>query len=191
MRLPYVLLIECAPWDTARALRRWSGHQVRLPISQDADVARRHDEIDSEAALGDEGTTDTCHLKGSITLTIPTGITLTSVTLNSPNPPALARFYAQLLGWTITTEEPGWVVLPNPTGGIGLSFHIEDHYTPPVWPSEPGKQLMMMHLEIQVENLEAASVHAQICGATLAEFQPQDDVRVHLDPDGHPFCLYL
>jgi len=25
----------------------------------------------------------------------------------------------------------------------------------------------------------------------LADFQPQDDVRVHVDPDGHPFCLYL
>ena len=28
-------------------------------------------------------------------------------------------------------------------------------------------------------------------GATLAEFQPQEDVRVLLDPAGHPFCLYL
>ena len=28
-------------------------------------------------------------------------------------------------------------------------------------------------------------------GATLHEHQPQDDVRVMLDPAGHPFCLYL
>jgi hypothetical protein len=28
-------------------------------------------------------------------------------------------------------------------------------------------------------------------GATLAQVQPQDDVRVLLDPDGHPFCLFL
>jgi len=28
-------------------------------------------------------------------------------------------------------------------------------------------------------------------GATLAEFQPQEDVRVLLDPAGHPFCLYF
>jgi len=27
--------------------------------------------------------------------------------------------------------------------------------------------------------------------ASIAGFQPQDDVRVCLDPDGHPFCLYL
>ena len=26
---------------------------------------------------------------------------------------------------------------------------------------------------------------------TLADFQPQADVRVVLDPAGHPFCLYL
>jgi hypothetical protein len=27
-------------------------------------------------------------------------------------------------------------------------------------------------------------------GAVLAEYQPQDDVRVYLDPAGHPFCLF-
>ena len=32
--------------------------------------------------------------------------------------------------------------------------------------------------------------HAVELGATVAEFQPQDDVRVLLDPAGHPFCLY-
>ncbi len=121
----------------------------------------------------------------------PHGATLTMATLSSPDPPALARFYARLLGWDIGTEEPGWVTLRNPDGGIGLGFHIEDRYTRPVWPSEPGKQIMMAHLEVRVDDLEAGSAHAQACGATLADYQPQDDVRVHLDPDGHPFCLYL
>jgi hypothetical protein len=36
-----------------------------------------------------------------------------------------------------------------------------------------------------------ASAHAVAAGATMAKFQPQDDVRVHLDPAGHPFCLFL
>ena len=119
------------------------------------------------------------------------GATLTMVTLNSPDPPALARFYGRLLGWEIGTEEPGWVTLRNPDGGIGMGFHIEDIYVPPVWPAEPGAQQMMMHLEIRVDDLVVGCAHAAACGATLAEFQPQDDVRVHLDPDGHPFCLYL
>ena len=124
-------------------------------------------------------------------MTTPHGTTLTAVTLNSPDPPALARFYARLLGWTITVDKGGWVELPNPDGGIGLSFHIEDIYVPPVWPAQPGKQQMMMHLEIRVDDLEAGCAHAQACGATLADYQPQEDVRVHLDPDGHPFCLYI
>jgi hypothetical protein len=32
--------------------------------------------------------------------------------------------------------------------------------------------------------------HAVELGAEQAEFQPQTDVRVLLDPAGHPFCLY-
>lgn len=124
-------------------------------------------------------------------MTTPGGLTLTMVTLSSPDPPALARFYARLLGWEIGTEAPDWVTLRNPAGGVQLGFHIEDVYTPPVWPSRPGEQIMMEHLEIRVDDLEAACAHARACGARLADFQPQEDVRVHLDPDGHPFCLYL
>ena len=124
-------------------------------------------------------------------MSAPHNARVTTVTLNSPNPPALARFYARLLGWTIETESDGWVTLPNPNGGIGLAFHIEDVYTPPTWPSKPGEQIMMMHLEVLVDDLEAGCAHAQACGAVLAEYQPQEHVRVHLDPDGHPFCIYI
>lgn len=119
------------------------------------------------------------------------GLKFTTVTLSSPAPPALARFYSRLLGWQIGTDQPDWVTLKNPDGGIGIAFHIEDIYVAPVWPTQPGQQLMMAHLEIQVDNLDTACAHARTCGATEAEFQPQPHVRVHLDPDGHPFCLYL
>lgn len=124
-------------------------------------------------------------------MTIAHGARLTTVTLNSPDPPALARFYSQLLGWTIGTDEPDWVTLTNPDGGIGIAFHIEDIYIRPAWPAKAGEQQMMAHLEIQVDDLEAGCAHAQACGAVLADHQPQKDVRVHLDPDGHPFCLYI
>jgi hypothetical protein len=50
---------------------------------------------------------------------------------------------------------------------------------------------MMMHLDIEVDDLDAAGKHATACGATLAEYQPQQDVRVYLDPAGHPFCLWF
>jgi len=36
------------------------------------------------------------------------------------------------------------------------------------------------------------AVHDAVAlGAELHEHQPQDDVRVMLDPAGHPFCLYV
>jgi hypothetical protein len=60
-----------------------------------------------------------------------------------------------------------------------------------VWPSEPGKPPIQLHLEICVTDLDGAVTYAQECGAVLAEFQPQADVRVCLDPTGHAFCLYL
>jgi hypothetical protein len=50
---------------------------------------------------------------------------------------------------------------------------------------------MMMHLDVEVHDLEAAVADAIELGARLADHQPQDNVRVMLDPVGHPFCLYL
>jgi hypothetical protein len=50
---------------------------------------------------------------------------------------------------------------------------------------------MQAHLDLEVEDLDAAVAHAVEVGATVAAFQPQDHVRVMLDPAGHPFCLYL
>ncbi|WP_433527917.1 VOC family protein [Micromonospora sp. CA-263727] len=124
-------------------------------------------------------------------MTVPTGLRLTTVNLDTPDPAALARFYARLLGWDIEVEEADDVILRPAGGGVGLSFQRERAYQRPTWPAEAGRQQMMMHLEIGVEDLPAALDHALACGGTLAEFQPQEDVRVCLDPDGHPFCLWL
>lgn len=117
-------------------------------------------------------------------------LTLSGVVLDSPDPHALAAFYARLLGWTIGTDEPDWVTLRAPDGGVGLSFQTEAAYRRPVWPAGPGDQQMSVHLDIGVDDLAAACAHAVEAGAVLADVQPQDDVRVHLDPDGHPFCLF-
>jgi Glyoxalase-like domain len=47
----------------------------------------------------------------------------------------------------------------------------------------------MMHLDFQVGDLEDALAEALALGTTLADHQPQDNVRVLIDPAGHPFCL--
>lgn len=119
----------------------------------------------------------------------------TTTTLSTPDPRRLAAFYAALLGWQERYADDGWVVLREPgdedRSGHALAFHVDERYVPPVWPSRPGQQLMMGHLEIGTDDLDGAVEHALACGASLAARQPQDDVRVMLDPDGHPFCLFV
>jgi catechol 2,3-dioxygenase-like lactoylglutathione lyase family enzyme len=118
-------------------------------------------------------------------------MTLSGVVLDSPDARALADFYRRLLGWSTRNDEPGWVTLSPPEGGAALSFQSEPAYVRPSWPSSPDHQQMMMHLDIEVDDLETAGAHAVAEGATLAEFQPQEKVRVYLDPAGHPFCLWV
>ena len=113
------------------------------------------------------------------------------VVLEAPDASALGRFYADLLGWPVVEDEPGWVVLSPPAGGTALAFQSSPDYVPPVWPPVAGRQQMMMHLDLQVDDLEAAVADAVAAGASVADHQPQDHVRVMLDPVGHPFCLYV
>ena len=111
--------------------------------------------------------------------------------LDCPDAGALARFYADLLGWTVAKDEPGWAAVSPPDGVAYLGFQTSPEYAEPVWPPEPGKQQMMMHLDVEVDDLGAAVEDALAAGARLADHQPQENVRVMLDPAGHPFCLYL
>ena len=117
-------------------------------------------------------------------------LALAGIVLGSPDPQALGRFYARLLGWPLADDHPLWVTLAAPPGSTKLSFQQEDDFVSPVWPARPGDQAMQVHLDIHVEDLDAAGRWAEAGGARLADFQPQDHVRVYLDPHGHPFCLF-
>jgi predicted enzyme related to lactoylglutathione lyase len=118
-------------------------------------------------------------------------LSLTTTTLSSPQPRRLADFYQQLLGWQRGSDEEGWVTIGSSDGGHRLGFHVDEAYQPPVWPSRDGEPVMQVHLEIATDDLAGAVARATDYGATEAAVQPQDDVRVMLDPDGHPFCLFL
>ncbi len=79
----------------------------------------------------------------------------------------------------------------GPPGGVAyLAIQTAPDYERPVWPTVDGAQQMMMHLDFEVVDLEAAVAHALELGAEEAAYQPQKNVRVLLDPAGHPFCLY-
>lgn len=114
------------------------------------------------------------------------------VVLDCPDPPALCAFYERLLGWTVYRSEPDWATLaPSETHGYNLAFQREEHHVAPVWPGTAGQPLMQMHLDVGVQDLAEAEAWARSVGARTHPHQPQDDVRVMLDPVGHVFCLYL
>lgn len=115
---------------------------------------------------------------------------LRSVVLDALDVRSLGAFYQRLLGWSATADEDDWYRLAPDGGGTGIAVQAEPDFVRPVWPSDTTHQQMQLHLDLKVDDLAAASAHAERCGAVLAGFQPQDDVRVYLDPAGHPFCLF-
>jgi len=116
---------------------------------------------------------------------------LQTVCIDCADAHVTADFYGRLLGREATYREPEWVLMRDPAGGTGLSFQGEAGYSPPTWPEESTGQDKMLNLDIRVDDLDAAVEHAIASGARLAEHQPQERVRVMLDPAGHPFCLFL
>ena len=120
----------------------------------------------------------------------------TTLTLDCADAVGLADFYARLFGWEITARDgAGWLQLGDPGGGAGLNIQAEPGYEPPTWPERPGHQAKMMHMEVLVDDVEAAAHLVQELGGTEAAHQPPDRdrtrLRVMLDPAGHPFCIFV
>jgi Glyoxalase-like domain len=111
--------------------------------------------------------------------------------IEAPDARALAGFYSNLLDWPILHAADDVAIIRPPQDGIYMVFQRSEDYVAPVWPAGPGDQRTMMHLDIEVTELDNAVADAVLLGARLAEFQPQENVRVLFDPAGHPFCFCL
>ncbi len=120
-------------------------------------------------------------------------ITATSISISTNRTSELAAFYARLLGVGVAHDEPGWAqIKPEPDKLVmTINFEFDEAYVAPVWPSEPGRQQPQQHLDIWVDDLDEATEHAVACGATVHPHQVLEGVRVMLDPDAHPFCLFV
>jgi hypothetical protein len=108
------------------------------------------------------------------------------VTLDCPHPGELAAFYAQLTGGEVTVSAPHWAMTTCPDGAT-ISFQVDPAYTPPTWSESASTQ--QIHLDFDVDDLDATEARALAAGATRFDFQPNDHCRVYADPAGHPFCL--
>jgi hypothetical protein len=114
------------------------------------------------------------------------------VVLDAPEPWALARFWAALLGGTPVEWYPGWVTLEPPPNGQRLSFKASS--APPVGNAS------RVHFDVLVEDLAAAHARVLSAGATQVgeHVSPRRGPagepipwRVYRDPAGHPFCLVV
>jgi len=105
--------------------------------------------------------------------------------IDCPDPGALAAFYGAMLDWRAEVS-PGWAEIRTDDGQC-ISFQQAEDYTPPKWPGQDVPQ--QMHLDVIVDDLDAAEAAVLSLGATKHEHQPGTSFRVFLDPAGHPFCL--
>ena len=118
-----------------------------------------------------------------------------AVTFDSRNSEELSGFYQKLLGlnkFHHSEDGSDFIGLYNENGeGPLLVFQDDPNYEKPIWPSEPGRQQTMAHLDLYVtrDEYEGAIEHAISCGAVPAPVQFSDKWKVMLDPAGHPFCI--
>lgn len=120
--------------------------------------------------------------------------------LDAAHPLERVRFYERLLGWPIVRSEgprpgrppvDGWALSRSPDGSQKIEIRWEPSYFAPTWAPVAGEHLMMIPLDFGVDDLEAGAVWAPDDGARLADHQPQEHVRVMLDPESHPLRLFL
>jgi catechol 2,3-dioxygenase-like lactoylglutathione lyase family enzyme len=117
------------------------------------------------------------------------------IVLDCPDPDVLARFYAELLGWPITWQQPDWVVVAADERSSGLAFQPVPDYRAPDWPDPARPQ--QLHLDVMVDDPDEAEPLVLALGARrLPAPEPAASTsastsasRVYADPAGHPFCL--
>ncbi|MGC5566955.1 VOC family protein [Streptomyces sp. FR-108] len=112
-----------------------------------------------------------------------------AVTFDCPDPAELARFYSAALGLPVIRSADGFALVGQ-EGSPGLGFYRVADYQRPTWPdSSVPKQA---HLDLGVDDLDAAQGRLVALGAVAADTQPMPGRRrVLLDPAGHPFCITL
>jgi len=102
--------------------------------------------------------------------------------LDCPDPEVLAEFYAELLGTPVTYRTADFCVVSTSDQHSGLAFQRAPGHLPPTWPD--GAVPQQMHLDVMVDDVEAAAAAVLLLGARTLDGQ-----NVFADPAGHPFCL--
>jgi predicted enzyme related to lactoylglutathione lyase len=109
---------------------------------------------------------------------------LSEVVVDCIHPSALASFWQQLIGGEVVDRDDEWCALV-PERGLVLAFQR-------VPETKIGKN--RLHLDVQVDDLNAAAVAAECMGATRVgdiRADPLGTFHVMLDPEGNEFCFVV
>ena len=114
-------------------------------------------------------------------------ITRQVVVFDAPDIDVESTFWAALLGGTVSSQNEWHTVLVDGEPRIDVQ-HAPNHVRPQ-WPDGAPQQV---HLDLYVDDIEAAHAHALAVGAVLLQAAPTSrcpGFQVYEDPAGHPFCL--
>src|SRR6201999_1860547 len=97
---------------------------------------------------------------------------------------SLASFYTALTGWSAVRHDLDWITV-RAGDGQEIAFQLAPDHIAPQWPGQEMPQ--QAHLDLFVEDHEAAAVRAVELGATRLGAGPTWITLA--DPAGHPFDL--
>ncbi|MFE4537594.1 VOC family protein [Streptomyces scopuliridis] len=121
---------------------------------------------------------------------MPLHMRLSAITLDCPDPPALAAFYQQATGLEPHPKSnPDFAGL-NHADGLLMGFQRVDDYRAPCWPDQTVPQQLHICFKVE-EHLDEVEGRLLELGAGKPDHQPHDaaKARVLTDPAGHPFCI--
>ncbi|GAB2977960.1 VOC family protein [Streptomyces pseudoechinosporeus] len=120
---------------------------------------------------------------------MPLQMELVAITLDCPDPPALAAFYQQATGFEPHPKSDADFAGLNREDGLLIGFQRVEDYRAPSWPDQISPQ--QLHICFKVaESLDEAEARLLELGAGKPDHQPHGDrARVLTDPAGHPFCI--
>ena len=132
---------------------------------------------------------------------------LQQVVLDAADARRSAEFWRALLGLSYRPgQEPppageddpagrDWLNLLAPDGSPLLAVQQVERLPRSTWPAADVPQQLHLCLTAEdVEQLDAVHARALELGAVVLEDRrddPEEALRVHADPDGHPFCVYV
>ncbi|MGY5034754.1 VOC family protein [Streptomyces sp. 900116325] len=121
---------------------------------------------------------------------MPLQMKLGAITLDCPDPPALAAFSQQATGLEPHPKSDADFAALNGEDGLLIGFQRVDAYRAPSWPCQTVPQRLHIYFDVR-DDLDDAEARLLGLGASKPGHQPHDEdrARVLTDPTAHPFCL--